>query len=68
MKHADKQSVFRRAVGSSDESGSRRDPGSPGPQEKIVCDIESIKTRSAAVDLRCVLKTLQTVFRREGAR
>jgi len=38
------------------------------PEEKIVYDMEYIKTRSLFLDLKCILKTAKLVFTREGAR
>lgn len=38
------------------------------PEEKIVYDMEYIKTRSLWVDLRCILKTVAVVFNHKGAR
>lgn len=38
------------------------------PEEKIVYDMEYIQKRSIAMDIRCLIKTVQVVFSREGAR
>ena len=38
------------------------------PQEKIVYDVEYIKTRSFWLDLRIVFETVAVVFKREGAK
>ena len=38
------------------------------PEEKIVYDLEYIKNRSVAMDLRCVRKTVAVVCKRKGVR
>lgn len=38
------------------------------PEEKIVYDMEYIKTRSLLLDLQCVLRTIGIVFNHNGAR
>lgn len=38
------------------------------PEEKIVYDMEYIRSRSLLLDLKCVLKTVKLVFTHEGAR
>lgn len=38
------------------------------PQEKIVYDVEYIKTRSLWLDIKIVFKTVAVVFKREGAK
>ena len=38
------------------------------PEEKIVYDMEYIKTRSVMMDLKCILKTVRLVFTHDGAR
>lgn len=39
-----------------------------GPEEKIVFDLEYIRKRSVAMDIKCILKTVKLVFTHEGAR
>ena len=39
-----------------------------GPREKIVWDMEYIRTQSVWTDLRCLLKTVKLIFTHEGAR
>lgn len=38
------------------------------PEEKIVYDLEYIKSRSVRMDLYCILQTVRVVFTHEGAR
>lgn len=38
------------------------------PEEKIVYDMEYIRTMSVATDFKCILKTMKVIFTREGAR
>ena len=38
------------------------------PEEKIIYDMEYIKRQSVLLDMQCLLKTVHTVFSREGAR
>ena len=38
------------------------------PEEKVVLDMEYIRTRSLWLDLKCILKTVTLVFTHEGAR
>lgn len=38
------------------------------PEEKIIYDMEYIKTRSIGMDLRCIFRTIRLVFTHEGAR
>lgn len=38
------------------------------PEEKIVYDIEYIKNRSVKMDVKCILKTIRIVFKREGVK
>lgn len=38
------------------------------PEEKIVYDMEYIERQSVLLDMQCLLKTVHTVFSREGAR
>lgn len=38
------------------------------PEEKIVYDMEYIQSRSAGMDLKCLLKTFKLIFSHEGAR
>ena len=38
------------------------------PEEKIVYDMEYIKNRSLAMELKCIFKTVKLVFTHEGAR
>ena len=38
------------------------------PEEKVVLDMEYIRTRSLWLDLKCMIKTVSLVFTHEGAR
>lgn len=38
------------------------------PEEKIVYDMEYIRTQSLMLDMKCILKTVKLVFTHEGAR
>lgn len=38
------------------------------PEEKIVYDLEYMKNRSWSMDIKCILRTVQVVLKREGAR
>ena len=38
------------------------------PEEKIIYDMEYIKRQSVLLDMQCLLKTVHTVFSRDGAR
>jgi len=38
------------------------------PEEKIVYDMEYIRTRTFWMDVKCILKTIQLVFTHKGAR
>lgn len=38
------------------------------PEEKIVYDLQYIKTQSLGLDLRCIVRTFSVVFWRQGAR
>jgi len=37
------------------------------PEEKLAYDVEYMETRSVAVDLMCILKTIPAIFKHEGA-
>ena len=39
-----------------------------GPEDKIFYDLEYIEKRSLGFDMKCILRTLKTIFFREGAR
>lgn len=39
-----------------------------GPEEKIIYDMEYIRSRSWLMDLKCIVKTVRLVFTQEGAR
>lgn len=38
------------------------------PEEKIIYDMEYIKKQSLAMDIKCIIKTIKSVFTHEGAR
>ena len=38
------------------------------PEEKIVYDVEYIKTRSIGLDIKIMFATVKVVFNREGAK